>query len=198
MGYFASLRLHLSVERSLWEVYDSPPLSSVAQPSPTLPLPGTANVLLRRRELALARALGVGVGIFLLAWGPLSLARWIGVGPFWAYIEAGFDIFFGLLLVLPYGRIRSPQLWRKMTLTLLAASVLFVFVLVFDVLYVANLYVENADPAAPPAAAETSLYVYTDDSGPRLPFPVLNCALVFLALMQAPVVYFSRHPERLD
>jgi hypothetical protein len=152
----------------------------------------------RRRELTLARALGVGIGVFLLAWGPLSLARWQGIGPGWSKFEAGFDIFFGLLLVFPYGRIRSPKIWRRMALLLLATSLLFIFVLVFDVLYVANLYVENANPAAPPAEAEKSLYVYTDDSGPRLPFPVLNCALVFLTLMQAPVVYFSRHPERLD
>jgi hypothetical protein len=173
-------------------------MSSAMPTSPALPLQGPALVAHRRKELALARALGVGVGIFLLAWGPLSLARWMGVGPFFTKIGAGFDIFFGLLLVLPYGRVRSARLWRRLLGVLAVASVVFVFVLVFDVLYVANLYVENANPAAPPAAAETSLYVYTDDSGPRLPFPVLNCALVFLALMQAPVVYFSRHPERMD
>jgi hypothetical protein len=152
----------------------------------------------RRQELALARALGVGVGIFLLLWGPLSLIRWMGVGPFWTKIEAAFDVFFGLLLLLPYARVRSARLWRRLLGLLVVTSLLFVFVLVFDVLYVANLFVENANPAAPPAEAEKSLYVYTDDSGPRLPFPVLNCALVFLALMQAPVVYFSRHPERMD
>lgn len=152
----------------------------------------------RRRELALARALGVGVGIFLLLWGPFSLVRWLGVGPIWSKIEAGFDVFFGLLLILPYARVRSDKLWRRLLAVLAVSSLLFVFVLVFDVLYVANLFVENANPAAPPAEAEKSLYVYTDDTGPRLPFPVLNCALVFLALMQAPVVYFSRHPERMD
>lgn len=166
--------------------------------SPALPLQGPTLVAHRRAELALARALGVGVGVFLLAWGPLSLARWMGVGPFWAKIEAVFDVGFGVLLVFPYARVRSAWLWRRLLALLVVTAVLFVFVLVFDVLYVANLYVENANPAAPPAAAETSLYVYTDDTGPRLPFPVLNCALVFLALMQAPVVYFSRHPERMD
>ena len=166
--------------------------------SPSLPLPGSPVVLHRRRELALARALGVGVGIFLLLWGPFSLMRWLGIGPFWSKIEAVFDLCFGLLLLFPYARVRSEKLWRRMLAVLAASSLLFVFVLVFDVLYVANLFVENANPAAPPAEAEKSLYVYTDDSGPRLPFPVLNCALVFLALMQAPVVYFSRHPERMD
>lgn len=175
-------------------------MSTVIQtpPSPSLPLLGAALVAHRRRELALARALGVGVGIFLLCWGPFSFARWMGVGPFWAKIEGGFDVFFGVLLVFPYARVHSARLWRRLLGVLVVSSLLFIFVLVFDVLYVANLYVENANPAAPPAEAEKSLYVYTDDSGPKLPFPVLNCALVFLALMQAPVVYFSRHPERMD
>jgi len=175
-------------------------MSPVASPSspPAYSLPGNAMIAHRRKELALARALGVGTGIFLLAWGPLSLVRWRGMGPFWANIEAVFDIGFGLLLVFPYARVKSIRLWRKLAILLTAASVLFIFVLVFDVLYVANLYVENANPSAPPAAAEKSLYVYTDDTGPKLPFPVLNCGLVFLALMQAPVVFFSRHPERMD
>jgi len=173
-------------------------MSSANPAAPAYALPGNATIAFRRKELALARALGIGTGIFLLVWGPLSLMRWRGIGPFWANIEAAFDILFGLLLVYPYAQVESARLWRNLTILLTATSVLFVFVLVFDVLYVANLYVENADPHALPAAAEKSLYVYTDDTGPKLPFPVLNCALVFLALMQAPVVYFSRHPERLD
>jgi len=152
----------------------------------------------RRRELKFARALGIGTGIFLIIWGPLSLSRWLGTGPAWSHIEGVFDVFFGMLLILPYARIHSQKLWKRLMILLTAVSVLFVFVLVFDVLYIANLYVENANPQAAPASAEKSLYVYDDDTGPKLPFPVLNCALVFLALMQAPVVFFSRYPEKLD
>ena len=100
----------------------------------------------RRQELALARALGVGVGIFLLLWGPLSLIRWMGVGPFWTKIEAAFDVFFGLLLLLPYARVRSARLWRRLLGLLVVTSLLFVFVLVFDVLYVANLYRRECQP----------------------------------------------------
>jgi len=173
-------------------------VSAATHSPPSLSLPGQETVAYRRRELALARSLGVGVGIFLLVWGPLSLSRWLGTGPFWTKIEAVFDVFYGLLLVLPYSRVHSTKIWRRLMGVLLVASILFVFVLVFDVLYVANLYVENADPAPPPAAGEKALYVYTDDTGPKLPLPVLNCALVFLALMQTPVVYFSRHPEKMD
>jgi hypothetical protein len=95
--------------------------------------------------------------------------------------------------------VQSEKAWRRLMVLLLAASVVFVFVLVFDVLYIANLYVENANPAAALApTGPTALYGNADDHGPPLPMPVLNCALVFLSLMQAPVVYFLRHPERMD
>ncbi len=171
--------------------------SALPTPNPLVPTKAE-TVAHRRRELKFARALGIGTGIFLILWGPLSFSRWLGVGPAWSRIEGVFDVFFGLLLVLPYARIHSQKLWKRLMILLTAVSVLFVFVLVFDVLYVANLYVENANPQAAPASAEKSLYVYDDDTGPKLPFPVLNCALVFLALMQAPVVFFSRYPEKLD
>jgi hypothetical protein len=172
-------------------------MSAATQPTTDVQLPGPATVAYRRHELATARMMGVGVGIFLLVWGPLSLVRWQGVGPAWANFESGFDIFFGILLLLPYSRIRSTWLWRRLMAVLLGASILFIFVLVFDVLYVANLYVENTEPPGPPPA-ETSLYADADDNGPPLPMPVLNCALVFLALMQVPVVYFMRHPDQMD
>ena len=168
-------------------------------PTPQPLSPAKAELVgIRRRELKFARALGIGTGIFLMLWGPLSFLRWLGIGPAWSRIEGVFDVIFGLLLILPYAKIQSQKTWKKLMITLTAVSVLFVFVLVFDVLFVANLYVENANPAAAPATAEKSLYVYDDDTGPKLPFPVLNCALVFLALMQAPVVFFSRYPEKLD
>lgn len=174
-------------------------MAAAAQPSTDFSLPGTKTVAHRRRELSLARALGVGTGLFLLCWSPLSLSRWLGTGPGWATFEAGFLIAYGLLLALPYSRVRSEQVWRRMLIVLVAASVVFVFVLVFDVLYVAKLYVDNADPAAVlSATAPTALYGNADDHGPHIPMPALNCALVFLALMQAPVVYFLRHPERMD
>ncbi len=174
-------------------------MSAAAQPPADYSLPGEKTTAHRRRELVLARALGVGTGIFMLLWGPLSLMRWLGTGPAWSTFEAGFLIFYGLLLVFPYSLLHSPKMWRRMMFLMLAASVVFVFVLVFDVLYVAKLYVDNADPAAvlagvPPAA----LYGNADDHGPPIPMPVLNCALVFLALMQVPVVYFLRHPDKMD
>ncbi len=164
----------------------------------SFPVPDPTLRAHRRRELAMARALGVGVGLFLILWGPLSLSRWLGQGPGWANFEAGYFIFYGILLALPYGRVRSDKQWKRLMLLLTAASVVFVFVLVFDVLYIANLFVQNAQPNAAPTGELGALYANADDSGPPLPLPVLNCALVFLALMQAPAAYFSRHPEQMD
>lgn len=174
-------------------------MAAAAQPTADFSQLVAKNIAHRRRELTLARALGIGTGIFLLLWGPLSLTRWLGTGPIWTHFEAVYFLFYGLLLILPYSRARSDKVWKRLMIVLLAASVVFVFVLVFDVLYIANLYVENAmHPADAATVTGTSLYGNADDHGPPLPMPVLNCALVFLALMQAPVIYFLRHPEQMD
>jgi hypothetical protein len=168
--------------------------------SSSLPLRGATLVAHRRRELAYARALGVGMGIFLLFWAPLSLARWEGSGPSWAYVEMVFYFIFGLFLVFPFNRVKNVRLWRRLLGVFAVMSVLFIFVLVFDVLYVAKLYVEVQSPPVADDAAGQALYVYTEDSAgtAKLPFPALNCALVFLGLMQVPVVLFSRYPEKMD
>lgn len=173
-------------------------MSAAPTLSSSTAIPGPSLRAHRRRELAMARALGLGAGIFLILWGPLSLSRWLGQGPGWANFEAGYFVFYGILLALPYERVRSNKWWKRLLLLLTAASVVFIFVLVFDVLYIANLYVQNAQPNAAPASDMGALYANADDSGPPLPLPVLNCALVFVALMQAPAAYFSRHPEQMD
>ncbi len=169
-------------------------------PAVPSPFPTRGELLqLRRTELAYARALGVGVGLFLLIWAPFSLSRWLGQGPGFVHFAAGFFAVYGLLLILPYSRIRALRPWRLLLIILAVLSLLFVFVLVFDVLFVANLYVSNHDLATH-VPAPGSVYDLSEESGtgPRLPFPVLNCMLVFLGLLQVPAVLFSRHPEWLD
>jgi len=174
-------------------------MSSVAESSSNVPH-GGALVALRRKELAYARMLGVGLGIFLLLWAPLSMLRWSGAAPTWSRIEAGAYLLYGVMLVIPYGRIRSMRTWRRFLGVLAFVSFIFIFVLVFDVLFIAKLFVENKSPEEANAPAERALYVYSDDSGPavKLPFPALGCAVVFLGLLQVPVVYFSRYPEKMD
>jgi hypothetical protein len=165
------------------------------------PFPTRAELLaLRKQELAYARLLGLGTALFLLVWAPFSLSRWVGQGPGFVHFEAGFFFFYGLLLIFPYHRIRSFRLWRALLIVLAVASLLFVFVLVFDVLYIANLYVDNSLASAHVPEPQGAVYDFDEESGtgPRLPFPALNCVLVFLALLQVPAVLFSRYPEWLD
>lgn len=165
------------------------------------PFPTKAELLaLRVQELAYARVLGFGTAVFLLVWAPFSLSRWLGQGPSFVTFEAGFFFIYGLLLLFPYSRIRPLRLWRALLIILAAASLLFVFVLVFDVLYIANIYVDNSLAGAHIPDPQTSVYEFNEESGtgPRLPFPALNCVLVFLALLQVPAVLFSRYPQWLD
>ena len=164
------------------------------------PFPSRAELLaLRVKELTYARTLGIGVGIFLLGWAHLSLSRWLGVGPAFAHFEAAFFFVYGLFLLFPYSRVRAGRPWRILLGVFAVLSLLFVFVMVFDVLYIANLIVDNSLAPTHPAQPQ-AVYEMDDETGvgPRLPFPALNCILVFLALLQVPTVLFSRHPDWLD
>jgi uncharacterized membrane protein len=143
----------------------------------------------RRKELAYARALGLGTGVFLLLWAPECILRWSGLTPvgepsqMWRYalwfsrFEAVYFTLYGLLLLVPYGRVRNRRLWRGLFGVLAVAALVYVFVWVFDVMFVYMV------------AAEFN----------QQPFPpVLGSALVFLGLLQVPVVLFSRHPDWMD
>ena len=171
------------------------PAVPVVSPFPTR----AALLALRRKELVYARTLGLGVGLFLLGWAYPSLSRWLGQGPVFAHFEAAFFFVYGLFLLFPYSRVRAGRPWRLLLGALAVLSLFFIFVMVFDVLYIANLIVDNSlAPVHPPQPQ--AVYEMDDESGvgPRLPFPALNCVLVFLALLQVPTVLFSRHPDWLD
>jgi predicted membrane channel-forming protein YqfA (hemolysin III family) len=146
----------------------------------------------RRTELAYGRALGTGTGLFLLMWAPLSVMRW-SRPPAFAYFEVLVYIAYGIMLVLPYQKLRERTLWRTAFALLTFGAILFLFTLVFDVLFVANLYADDGVKGV-----GDSLYNYAEEGGAKIPFPTLGCALVFPALMQVPVVLFSRHPDWLD
>jgi hypothetical protein len=152
------------------------PAPVVASPSP---FPTRAELLaLRRKELLYARALGVAAGVFLvLVWSPLSFARWLGHPPPVAYFECGYFAFYGLVLLFPYSRVRAVRPWRILLGFLAVASLVFVFTLVFDVMYV---------------------YMAAADLNQTPPPPILNSALLFIGVLQVPTVLFSRHPDWLD
>jgi len=132
----------------------------------------------RMRGIGYARAAGIGLGLFYLAWAPLSFVRWAGSGPtgFFAF-EAVFFAVYGILLAMPWGRIESATIWNYCFGVLAVSSFFFTFVMVIDTLFQHTLAAEIGARPAPPA------------------FPGLQ---IFFGLMQVPAVLFLRRPELLD
>jgi heme/copper-type cytochrome/quinol oxidase subunit 2 len=83
---------------------------------------------------------------------------------------------YALVLSLPFARM-SDKVWRKFYVLLVAFSGLFVFVMVAVVLFA---------------------YMAADARGERLGVPGFEGTLIFMALLQVPVVLFQRKPDLLD
>ncbi len=83
---------------------------------------------------------------------------------------------YGIVISLPYARM-SDSVWRKCYGLLVGFSALFVFVMVAVVMFA---------------------YMAADARGERLGVPGLEGTLIFLALLQVPVVLFQRKPDLLD
>lgn len=134
----------------------------------------------RNRDLGLAyaRAAGLGTGLFLLAWLPLNSARWMGQGPEWLLTLE--SIVFGgvaLLLLLPWKKLFATRVWKPLYVVLCLFAVAFVFTLIADLMFQYMLAAENRAKPAPPAFQST---------------------LLFVVLMQPPVILFLRKPSLLD
>ena len=85
-------------------------------------------------------------------------------------------IAYGIVLSLPYTRL-SDKSWRWCFVLLVGLSALFVFVMVVVVIFA---------------------YMASDARGERLGVPGFEGSLIFLALLQVPVVLFQRKPDMLD
>jgi hypothetical protein len=134
----------------------------------------------RRQALGYTRALGVGTALFLPAWAWVGLDRWTyasSAASFFGNSEALYFCFYAILLMLPYSRVRSTRMWRWAFGILAAASMMFIFVMVFDVMF---------------------SYMTTAAVGQPTPPPILNSALIFICILQIPTILFSRHPDWLD
>lgn len=125
------------------------------------------------------RWLAVPLAVVLIA---VSVGQWWAphYPPEWFFRMRGvLECILAVLLVLPYqalGR-RGSGLWWKSFLLLVAVSVLFVFGRVIGVLF---------------EARETAM------EGERMGLPAGSGTLIFLVLLQLPVVLFLRYPEELD
>ena len=106
----------------------------------------------------------------------LGLSAWFkGAGNFETF-KGVYFIAYGIVLSLPFARF-SDKSWRWGFGLLVGLSALFVFVMVAVVIFA---------------------YMASDARGERLGVPGFEGTLIFLALLQVPVVLFQRKPNMLD
>lgn len=90
--------------------------------------------------------------------------------------KSAYFLIYGIVLSLPFAKM-SDQNWKRCYILLVALSALFVFVMVAVVMFA---------------------YMAADARGERLGVPGFEGTLIFLALLQVPVVLFQRKPDLLD
>ncbi|MGJ8640540.1 MAG: hypothetical protein ACSHYA_14220 [Opitutaceae bacterium] len=91
-------------------------------------------------------------------------------------IQSIYFLIYGLVLNVPYGKISDAQ-WKLAYGALVILSVLFVFLMIASVMFA---------------------YMAAAERGEKLGVPGFEGTLIFLALMQVPVVIFQRKPDMLD
>jgi len=125
------------------------------------------------RGLRYARMGGYVLTALLALLGVAALVR--GTGGF-EWFKGLYFIAYGIVVSLPFQRM-PEQIWRWSYGLLVGLSALFVFVMVAVVMFA---------------------YMAADARGERLGVPGFEGTLIFLALLQVPVVLFQRKPDLLD
>ncbi len=139
-------------------------------PDPSAPPPNPSTT----KGLLYARWTGRILGLVLLVWGTLSLT---GENlQLFDTVKAVYFVIFGAVINLPFQRLpKAPWKWAFILLSILSAG--FTFLMVVSVMFD---YMELAE------------------QGQKLGVPGLEGTLLFLALMQPPVVLFRRKPDLFD
>lgn len=127
------------------------------------------------KSLRYGRLAGRIMGVLLLGWG-LRVLLSVQSATTFDCIQSLYFVVFGILVQLPYSTLRD-RAWKISFATLCLLSAGFVFVMVVSVMFS---YMEYAE------------------RGEKLGVPGLEGTLVFLALLQPPVVLFQRKPDLLD
>jgi len=131
----------------------------------------------RRASAALGlrygRIAGHVLTLLLITLGLSALAKGSGV---FDIFKGAYFIAYGIVISLPFAHL-SDKFWRWGFGVLVGFSALFVFVMVVVVIFA---------------------YMASDARGERLGVPGFEGALIFLALLQVPVVLFQRKPDMLD
>jgi hypothetical protein len=123
--------------------------------------------------LRYGRIAGHVLTLLLLTLGLSALIK--GSGIFEAF-KGVYFITYSIVISLPFTRL-SDKSWRWGFGLLVGLSALFVFVMVVVVIFA---------------------YMASDARGERLGVPGFEGTLIFLALLQVPVVLFQRKPDMLD
>ena len=127
-----------------------------------------------QKSLCYARLAGRILGLGLIIWAIFlfSNANFAGFGNF----KATYCLLFGIILQVPFRMLRK-KMWTAsfIALTVLAAG--FVFVMILSVMFD---------------------YMASAERGERLGVPGLEGTLIFLSLLQPPVVLFRQNPDLLD
>lgn len=141
--------------------------------STTEPTQSAALQSTTARGLRYARIAGYVLSVLLWALGMFALIK--GQGIFETF-KGVYFIIYGIVVSLPFMRL-SDKSWRWGFGLLVGLSALFVFVMVAVVMFA---------------------YMAADARGERLGVPGFEGTLIFLALLQVPVVLFQRKPDMLD
>ncbi|WP_269524033.1 hypothetical protein [Coraliomargarita parva] len=126
------------------------------------------------KGLRYARWAGKALGYILILSGSYSLGKTGTVG--FECFKGLYFIFYGLLLHLPYTHL-PERIWKIAFAALAIISAIFVFVMIISVMF---------------------SYMAAAERGERLGVPGLEGTLIFLALLQVPVVLFQHKPELID
>jgi len=133
----------------------------------------SASQLSTARGLRYARIAGYVMSALLFALGVFALIK--GSGTFDTF-KGTYFLIYGIVLSLPFARL-SDKAWRWSYGLLVGLSFLFVFLMVVVVIFA---------------------YMASDARGERLGVPGFEGTLIFMALLQVPVVLFQRKPDLLD
>lgn len=117
---------------------------------------------------------GHALGSALMCIAAVSVLH--GLAGFFETFKAAFFIIYGIVLNLPFTRLPETS-WKWTYAMLVFLSAAFVFIMIAAVMFG---YMEAAD------------------RGERIGVPGLEGTLIFLALMQVPLVLFQRKPDLLD
>ena len=127
-----------------------------------------------QKSLCCARLAGRILGLGLIIWAIFLFlnANLAGFGNF----KATYCLLFGIVIQIPF-RILQTKMWKASFIALTVLALGFVFIMIISVMFD---------------------YMASAERGERLGVPGLEGTLIFLSLLQPPVILFRQNPDFLD